>query len=91
MAAQLAHFQQFGGRSLLDIPGPVDHVIFCTPARAIPEILEDCVTKGVRSAGIFSSGFSESEDPGGKRLEDEVLRIARKLVHPSGSGCSHTR
>jgi len=64
--------------SLLDIPGPVDHVIFCTPARAIPEILEDCVTKGVRSAGIFSSGFSESEDPGGKRLQEEVLRIARK-------------
>jgi acyl-CoA synthetase (NDP forming) len=64
--------------SLLDIPGPVDHVIFCTPARAIPEILEDCVTKGVRSAGIFSSGFSESEDPEGKSLEQEVLRIARK-------------
>ncbi len=64
--------------SLADIPGPVDHVIFCTPARAIPEILEECVTKGVRSAGIFSSGFSESDDPAGKELEEEIIRIARK-------------
>lgn len=64
--------------SLLDIPGPVDHAIVCTPARAIPEILEDCVEKGVRSAGIFSSGFSESGDPEGKSLEEEVLGIAQR-------------
>jgi len=64
--------------SLMDIPGPVDHVIFCTPAQAVPEILEDCVTKGVRSAAIFSSGFSESDDPEGRDLQEEVLRIARR-------------
>jgi acyl-CoA synthetase (NDP forming) len=64
--------------SLLDIPGPVDHVILCTPARAIPEVLADCVEKGVRSAGIFSSGFGESEDTQGTRLQEEIVRIARK-------------
>jgi acyl-CoA synthetase (NDP forming) len=76
--------------SLLDIPGPVDHVILCTPARAIPEILEDCVSKGVRSAGIFSSGFGESEDPEGASLEEEIVRIARRgnlrIVGPNCMG-----
>ncbi len=76
--------------SVLDIPGPLDHVIFCTPARAIPEVLKECVAKGVRSAGIFSSGFSESEDPQGRDLEEEVLRIARegdlRIIGPNCMG-----
>ncbi len=76
--------------SILDVPGPVDHVIFCTPARAVPPILQECAAKGVRSAVIFSSGFSESEDPQGRDLEAEALRIAGKggirLIGPNCMG-----
>ena len=75
-------------RSVLEIPGPVDHVIFCTPARAIPRILKDCATKGVRSATIFSSGFGESADPEGARLQEEVREIARKAgIRILGPNC----
>jgi acyl-CoA synthetase (NDP forming) len=63
-------------RHIKEIPGPVDHVIFCIPAHAIPEVLEDCVRKGVRSAAIFSSGFRESEAPEGATLQDRIQEIA---------------
>jgi len=65
-------------RSIPDVPDPLDHVIVCTPAHAMPGVLEDCVRKGVRSAAIFSSGFEESEDRQGARLQDEILEIARR-------------
>ena len=64
--------------SLLDIPGPVDHAILCVPAAAVPGVLEQCAAKGVRSAAIFSSGFSESASAEGKRLEEAIRGIARR-------------
>lgn len=60
-----------------DIPGPVDHVIFCVPSRLVTRILEDCVAKGVKVAHFFTSGFREVSQEG-KDLEQEVLRIARR-------------
>ena len=65
-------------RNIQEIPGPVDHVIFCTPAHVIPPILDDCVKKGVRSAAIFSSGFRESGDPEGAALQEMIRAIAKK-------------
>lgn len=76
--------------SLREIPGPVDHVIVCTPAAAVTEVLEECVDKGVRSAAIFSSGFGESEDPEGRKRQEALARIAReggvRLIGPNCMG-----
>jgi len=76
--------------SLLDIPGPVDHVIVCTPAAAVAEVLRECGEKGVRSAAIFSSGFGESEDPEGQKRQEDLARIAReagvRLIGPNCMG-----
>jgi acetyltransferase len=47
------------------------------PAQAVPQVLEDCVTKGVRGAIIESGGFAEV-GPEGKALQDQCLDIARK-------------
>jgi acyl-CoA synthetase (NDP forming) len=76
--------------SIPDVPDPLDHVIVCTPASTIPGVLEDCVRKGVRSVAIFSSGFEESEDTQGARLQEEILRIARtgsmRIIGPNCMG-----
>jgi acetyltransferase len=60
-----------------DIQGPLDLALIFIPAQAVPQVLEDCVTKGVRGAIIESGGFAEV-GPEGKALQDQCLDIARK-------------
>ena len=60
-----------------DIPGPVDLVVFVIPAPIVASVMEECVAKGVKAGVIISAGFAEVGEEG-KKLQDEVLRIARK-------------
>ena len=60
-----------------DIEGPLDLALIFVPAKAVPQVLEDCMTKGVRGAIVQSGGFAEV-GPEGKALQDQCLEIARK-------------
>lgn len=64
--------------SLKDIPGPVDYVIVCIPAHLTPQLMEDCVAKGVKVVSIFTAGFSELGDAEGAKLEARIVEIARR-------------
>ncbi len=59
------------------IPGQVDLAILLLPAPAIPQAIDDCVSKGVAGAIIFSAGFKEQGEEG-KKLQEEIVRIARR-------------
>jgi acetyltransferase len=63
--------------SVSHINGPLDLVLVFVPAYAVPQVLEDCVRKGVRGAILESSGFAEV-GPEGKVLQDQCLAIARQ-------------
>jgi len=77
-------------RSLEEIPGPVDFVISAIPAPTAPRLMAECVAKGVRLVHFFTAGFSELGDESGRRLEAEVLEIARRggvrMTGPNGMG-----
>jgi succinyl-CoA synthetase alpha subunit len=60
-----------------DIPDPVDLAIVVIPSTGVAAVMEDCVAKGVKSAVIISAGFAEIGKEG-KKLQDEVLNIARE-------------
>jgi acyl-CoA synthetase (NDP forming) len=60
-----------------DIHGPLDLALIFVPADVVPQILEDCVKKGVWGAILESSGFAEV-GPEGKALQDQCLAIAKK-------------
>ena len=62
--------------SLLDTPGPVDHVISSVPARAVEQLVEQSIEKGVRSIHFYTAGFAESGDANLARLQDEVIAKA---------------
>ena len=64
-------------KRVIDIPDEVDLAAFVIPAPGVPEVMEDCVQKGVKAAVIISAGFAETGEEG-KRLQDEVLEIARR-------------
>lgn len=76
--------------SLLDIPGPVDHVVVNIPAESALTLLDECAAKGVRSVHFFTAGFGESGDEVRARLEQEMLVKARaggfRIIGPNCVG-----
>lgn len=64
--------------SISAVPGPVDYVVFSLPAHLIPPVLVECAQKGVKVAQLYTAGFSESATEEGRRLEQEIVAIARR-------------
>ena len=61
--------------SVLDIPYPVDTAYISVKTKFIPNILKECVQKDIKWVIIFSSGFSETGDEEGLRLENVIKQI----------------
>ena len=72
------------------LPEPPDHVIIAIPAPGVPQVLRDCVTRGVKNVHIFSSGFSETGEEEGRKLDEEITAIIRnsdlRVVGPNCMG-----
>ena len=60
--------------SILEVEEEVDLAIFYVANRIIPEILADCIKKGVKGALIETSGFEEVGEIG-LELRDKILDI----------------
>jgi acetate---CoA ligase (ADP-forming) subunit alpha len=77
-------------KSVTEIPGPVDYAMIAVPRQAAPNVLRDCVAKGVAGVGFFTAGFSELGDEAGVKLEAELREIALNsdiaLVGPNCMG-----
>jgi acyl-CoA synthetase (NDP forming) len=74
--------------SLLDIPGPVDHVISSVPARIVPSLVDDCIAKGVRLIHFFTAGFSETGEEELAELEAQVVqRAVQAGIRVLGPNC----
>ncbi|HVT88343.1 MAG TPA: bifunctional acetate--CoA ligase family protein/GNAT family N-acetyltransferase [Tepidisphaeraceae bacterium] len=74
---------------LKDLPEQVDLAVVCTPASAVPGVIERCAAAGVSAAIVISAGFREMGEPGAV-LEDRILKIARganmRLIGPNCLG-----
>lgn len=69
------------------IPEPVDLAMIATPAKTVPEVMEECGRAHVKGAIIVSAGFKET-GPEGKALEDKILEIAKKYgIRVIGPNC----
>ena len=58
------------------IPEPVDLVVVSVPARALPEVLEDCVAANAKNIHVFTAGFEETGEEEAKELGNRVREIA---------------
>jgi acetyltransferase len=73
--------------SILETPGSVDLAVIILPSSAVPDIMRECVQKGVKAVVVISAGFREV-GPEGKKLEEEVIRIAREAgIRVMGPNC----
>lgn len=64
--------------TLLDLPESVDLTILSVPAPKVPDALRDCIASGNKNVHIFTSGFKETGEEEGIRLQADVERIARE-------------
>jgi len=73
-----------------DIDGPVDNVVSFVPAGAAPQLVRDCVEKGVKVMSFYTAGFSELGTQAGRDLESEICRLAAagglRIVGPNCMG-----
>jgi acyl-CoA synthetase (NDP forming) len=76
--------------SIRDIPGPVEYAIFNIPARIAPQIMEDCVAKGVKVVHCYAAGFGETGKEEAKALEAQLAAIAKaggvRVIGPNCMG-----
>ncbi|WML30145.1 acetate--CoA ligase family protein [Neobacillus sp. OS1-32] len=63
--------------SLLEVPDEVELACIIVAAKHVPDVMEECVAKGVKAAIIYSSGFAETGEEG-KKLQEQILAIAKK-------------
>ncbi|MFX1447478.1 MAG: CoA-binding protein [Promethearchaeota archaeon] len=74
--------------SILDIPYQIDTTYISVKTKYIPKVLKECVEKEVPWVIIFSSGFSETGDLFGLKLEKELkLIIAGSNTRLIGPNC----
>jgi acetyltransferase len=64
-------------QSVEQIPETVDLAVIATPAKTVPDIVEQCGKAGIKGIIIISAGFKEIGAEG-KALEDKILEIKNK-------------
>ena len=69
------------------IPESVDLAIVATPAKTVPDVMEECGKAHVKGVIIVSAGFKETGSEG-KALEEKILASARKYgIRVIGPNC----
>jgi acyl-CoA synthetase (NDP forming) len=81
--------------SLADVPGEIDYVMCAVPRPVSPKIIAACAERGVAGVALFTSGFAETAEEGGVRLQAELGHIAREagmaLIGPNCMGLYNAR
>jgi len=77
-------------KSLAEVPERIDYAVSAVPRQVAPRILKDCIDNKVRGIGFFTSGFSETTEEIGIKLESDLKALASAsdiaLVGPNCMG-----
>ena len=80
-------------KTVEQLPEPIDLAIIATPAKTVPDIVEQCGKAGVHGVIIISAGFKETGVEG-NALEDKILEMKKKynlrIIGPNCLGIIHT-
>ncbi len=76
-----------------DLPEVVDLVVIAIPFPGVPEVIGDCVEKGVKAGIIITAGLAETGEDGAE-MEQEIVSLAKKgglrLIGPNCNGHFNT-
>jgi len=65
--------------TVANVAEEIDLAVIATPARTVPEIIEECGEAGVQGLVVVSAGFKEIGEEG-RRLEDRIREIRKKYA-----------
>ena len=74
-------------RRLSDVPGEIDHAFIMV--EEVERALEDCASKGVVVASVYSNGFADAGSEGAerqKRLVERAKALGVRLLGPNSMG-----
>lgn len=70
------------------LPGPVDLLVLAVGAQEVAPQLRRAAAKGIRAAIVFASGFAETHDAAGLRLQAELEACIAEIGIPvAGPNC----
>ncbi|CAB3731264.1 acetate--CoA ligase family protein [Achromobacter piechaudii] len=75
--------------SLLDLPGPVDHVFVMIPGSEVEAVLPACAEAGAKVVTVYSDGFGETGPEGQARqaaLVAQARGLGLRLLGPNSIG-----
>jgi len=76
--------------SVSDIPFPIDTAYISVKATIVPKVLKECVERRIPWVTIYASGFSETGDLEGLKLENELKNIIKgsntRIIGPNCLG-----
>ncbi len=79
--------------ALLSIPEPIDLAVVAVPASAVPGVIDEAASIGVRAVTIITAGFGET-GRSGAAVETRLLDVARthgmRIVGPNCLGVANT-
>ncbi len=90
-STEIANLQCYPNIKMVD--SQIDLAVIIVPAKIVPQVLKECVEKGVAYAIIISAGFAELGEEG-KRIQDEIRDIIKaspiRVVGPNCLGVFNT-
>jgi acyl-CoA synthetase (NDP forming) len=85
------HYTELAGKTcyptILDVPARIDYAVIAVPATQVPRVITECIQKGVKTAHVFTAGFSETGLAERKKLENDVKEIAKGKLRLIGPNC----
>ncbi len=76
--------------SVSSLPERPDLVILAVPAKAAPEILEDCITAKAKNIHMLTAGFEETGEENaealGRKIREIALRGGLRIIGPNCMG-----
>lgn len=59
--------------SVMEIPETPDLAVITTPRTAVPDIVRQCASRGIKGVVIITQGFTDAGDEDGQRMHREIL------------------
>jgi acyl-CoA synthetase (NDP forming) len=78
--------------SVKEIPGDIDLAVILTPRSVVPQLVKECTERGIKAITVVGQGFADGDEKG-KKLQEEIVRIARgsgaRVIGPNTFGTAN--
>ena len=74
------------------IPEDIDLAVIATPRDTAPQLIKDCVEKGIKAIIVIAQGFADADEEG-KALQAQIVKIAKeggaRIIGPNTFGVTN--